>query len=74
MSNEDTMLSKTLWSETLIEMLIIALVANKPDEQIKELLNDCKNKGFKKSYLVEKVRKEMNDKSAHRVQMIIDKL
>lgn len=71
MSSEDTRLSKTLWSETLIDMLIVALVANKPDEQIKGLLNDCRKKGFKKSYLVAKVRKEVNDRSASRVQMLM---
>ena len=33
MGNDDTTQAKTLWSETLIDMLIASLKANKSDEK-----------------------------------------
>ena len=38
MAGDDKTVAKTLWSETLIDMLIASLKANKSDEQIKGLL------------------------------------
>ena len=37
--DDEKTLAKTLWSETIIDMLIATLKANKSDDQIKELLN-----------------------------------
>lgn len=72
MDNESTKtIDRTLWSETLIEMLIVALVTHKPDEQIKDLLTECKEKGFKINYLTEKIRKEINDVAASRVSKLM---
>ena len=64
MAVDDKTVAKTLWSETLIDMLIASLKANKSDAQIKGLLKECKQKGFKASYLTEKVRKELDDAAA----------
>lgn len=64
-------IDKTLWSETLIEMLIIALVAQKPDEKIKELLIECRQKGFKKRYLVQKIKKEVNEAAASKINQLM---
>ena len=65
---DDKTIAKTLWSDTLIDMLIASLKANKSDEQIKGLLKECKEKGFKASYLTGKIRKELNDAAASRIK------
>jgi len=71
MAGDDKTVAKTLWSETLIDMLIASLRANKSDVQIKGLLKECKQKGFKASYLTEKVRKELNDAAAVRIKRLM---
>lgn len=67
----DRTMDKTLWSETLIDMLIIALVAKKPDDKIKELIRECRQKGFKKNYLVRKIKKEVDEKAAVRISKLL---
>ena len=71
MAVDDKTVAKTLWSETLIDMLIASLRANKSDAQIKGLLKECKQKGFKASYLTEKVRKELSDAAAVRIKRLM---
>ena len=71
MAGDDKTVTKTLWSETLIDMLIASLKANKSDAQIKGLLKECKQKGFKTSYLTEKVRKELDDAAAVRIKRLM---
>ena len=71
MAVDDKTVAKTLWSETLIDMLIASLRANKSDEQIKGLLKECKQKRFKASYLTEKVRKELDDAAAVRIKRLM---
>ena len=71
MVGDDKTVAKTLWSETLIDMLIASLRANKSDAQIKGLLKECKQKGFKASYLTEKVRKELGDAAAVRIKRLM---
>ena len=71
MAGDDKTVAKTLWSETLIDMLIASLRANKSDAQIKGLLKECKQKGFKASYLTEKVRKELSDAAAVRIKRLM---
>ena len=68
--NDET-LAKTLWSETIIDLLVIALEKEKPDEQIKEIAQECMQKGFKKDYLVQKITKELGDKVAFRLKRLI---
>ena len=62
----DKTLAKTLWSETMIDMLIALLKANKSDEQIKGVLLECKQKVSKANYLTGKVRKELDEAAAAR--------
>jgi HKD family nuclease len=52
-------------------MLCLALKANKSDRQIKELLLECKQKGFKARYLTGKVRKEVDDAAAARIKRLM---
>lgn len=73
-NNETLTISKTIWSETLIETLIISLVANKSDEQIKEILIECLQKGFKKDYLIRKIQKETNEATKKKAVLMLNKL
>ena len=68
---DDTTIAKTLWSDTLIDMLIASLKAGKSDEQIKGLLKECKEKGFKASYLTGKVRKELDERAVSRIKRLM---
>ncbi len=68
---EDATLAKTLWSETIIDLLQIALDKEKPDDQVKEIAKECMQKGFKKDYLVEKITKELGNNAAFRLKQLI---
>ena len=68
---DDKTIAKTLWSDTLIDMLIASLKAEKSDDQIKGLLKECKEKGFKASYLTGKVRKELDERAAMRIKRLM---
>ena len=68
---DDKTIAKTLWSDTLIDMLVASLKADKSDDQIKGLLKECKEKGFKASYLTGKVRKELDERAATRVKRLM---
>jgi len=68
---DDKTIAKTLWSDTLIDMLVASLKADKSDEQIKGLLKECKGKGFKASYLTGKVRKELDERAAMRIKRLM---
>ncbi len=68
---DDKTIAKTLWSDTLIDMLVASLKADKSDDQIKGLLKECKGKGFKASYLTGKVRKELDERAAMRIKRLM---
>jgi len=67
----DETVAKTLWSETVIDLLSIALEREKSDEQVKELAQECMQKGFNKDYLVQKISKEIGNKAAFRLKQLI---
>ena len=69
---EDSTIAKTIWSETVIELLCIALKKNKPDDQIKELVKECQQKGFKKDYLIDKVSKEIDMQYSSRLKQLMN--
>ena len=69
-----TTISKTLWSETLIEMLIDSLEKNQSDKKIKKILRGLKEKKFKAKYITKKIRKSLGEKQADRVKIIIAKI
>ena len=52
-------------------MLIASLKANKPDEKIKSILKECKEKGLKASCLTGKVRKELDERAAMKIKMLM---
>ena len=69
--NEDQTIAKTLWSDTLIDMLIASLKAGKSDDQIKGLLKECKEKGFEADYLAGKVKKEIDAHASMRIRRLM---
>ena len=69
--NEDQTIAKTLWSDTLIDMLVASLKAGKSDEQLKNLLRECKEKGFDVDYLTGKITKEIDATAAMRIRRLM---
>ncbi len=65
--------AKTLWSETLIEMLIVALTKKQSDEKIIELLKELRQKKFKDEYVVSKIERSMGPDEARRVRSLLSK-
>jgi hypothetical protein len=62
-----------LWSETLIDLLIVSLEKGQSDEQIIDLLKEIKQKKFKPDYIVKKVTKSLGEKDANRVKLLLHK-
>ena len=74
MNNEDKTITKTLWSETLIEGLCADLKKDKPDPRIVDALRELKAKGFAARYITSKVRKEVGSEAATRVKNLMKKI
>ena len=66
--------AKTLWSETLIDLLIVSLEKNQSDDKVRELLKELKQKKFKADYIIGKIRKALGEKEANRVKLLLGKL
>ena len=77
MTNEDTdttkTTAKTLWSETILEILYETLRRNKPDKELLGVLKEVQQKGFKRDYILEKVLKKVDERSATRVRQLLNK-
>jgi hypothetical protein len=71
--NEDT-IPKTLWSETIIDILIDALRTGRPDDQIIPVIKGIYSRQFNTSYLLKKVQKELGQQASARVYAIIKKM
>ena len=69
-ADDDKTIAKTIWSETLIDILLVALKKNSPDDEIIKLLKDLQRKGFKKFYLIDKVTKEVDEAAGRRVRRL----
>lgn len=65
--------AKTLWSETILEILYETLRRNKPDKDVLSVLKEAQQKGFKRDYLVEKVAKKVDERAATRVRQLFGK-
>ena len=76
-NDEHETVAKTLWSETLIEVLCINLKKAKPNAAIIEMLREikakakAKAKGFKPDYINSKVKSELGDAAAGRVRSLL---
>ena len=64
---------KTLWSETLIELLIVSLQKGQSDAKIIELLKELKQKKFKPDYIVRKVTKSLGESEGDKVKLLLYK-
>lgn len=63
--------AKTLWSETILEILYETLRRNKDDDQVKQVLSEVRQKGFKRQYIIDKVRAKVDNKAAARVRSLL---
>lgn len=72
-TTNDTTIKKTLWSETLLDILYDALERNRPDYVLLEILTDLRGKGFKKHYIIQKVEKNSGEQAAKRLKRLLGK-
>ena len=62
---------KTMWFETLLESLYVALEKNKGNKTILEILRDLRAKGYQNDYLIEKVQKQVGTTAAARLKGLL---
>ena len=65
--------AKTLWTETILEILYQTLKAKKPDPELKSVLKEVMDKGFRPSQIVDKVEKKVDKQAALRVKNLLQK-
>ena len=65
---------KTLWSDTLVELLVAALKKGSADPHIINLLIEMKDRNFEAKYVTSKVRKELNEEAVNRVKKLMRKI
>ena len=63
--------AKTLWTETVLEILYLALKYDKPDKDITKLLSQIRTKGCKPAYIIRKVSEKLDDGAATRVRDLL---
>ncbi|TNF91735.1 MAG: hypothetical protein EP297_15260 [Gammaproteobacteria bacterium] len=72
-NNEDT-IPKTLWSETIIDILIDALHKGRPDDQIIPAIKSLYTRSFNTSHLIKKVNKELGEQYTTRLYALIKQI
>ena len=72
-NTDDKTVAKTLWSDTLIDILLIALRKNSTDEQLKDIIRDLYAKGYKSDYLTDKAGREIDENAARRIRLLVKK-
>lgn len=65
---------KTLWSETLLDILVVSLEKKMPDQKIIEILKELRQKRFKASYITDKVRRSLSEADAQRVKKLMGQI
>ncbi len=65
--------AKTLWTETILEILYQTLKDKKPDNAVIEVLKEVRQKGFKTEQLIQKVEKKVDKQAALRVRALLQK-
>jgi len=74
MSDDDTTrTTRTLWTETILEILYDSLDRNKDDGTIRSILREVLDKGYKPGYIIDKVRGKVNESAAARVRLLLQK-
>jgi len=64
--------AKTLWTETVLEILYETLRKKKDDTQLRNVLKEVQAKGFKREAIIEKVRKKVDAQAAARVRALLN--
>ncbi|MCW8963988.1 MAG: hypothetical protein OQL16_09340 [Gammaproteobacteria bacterium] len=72
--NQDNSIPYTLWSATLLDLLIDALRKELPDDQIIPSIRALHKRHFSATYLVRKTRQRLNEQSADRLLDLIRRL
>lgn len=63
----DQTLPKTLWSETLFDLLFDAVRRKKSDAEVKGILRDLKRRGYRADYVLSKIQRELGPDGLSRV-------
>ena len=67
----DATRTKTLWSETQLEMLYLSLEKDYPDARVKEIVADLVSRGLPETYLVEKAQDKCGAIGASRLRKLL---
>jgi len=62
---------KTLWSETILEILYTSLERKKTDKEIKKILIEVRSKGYSKDYIIKKVENKLDEQATRRVRNLL---
>ena len=65
--------AKTLWSETILEILYETLRKNKSDKELISVLKEVQQKGFKRDYILKKVARKVDESASTRVRQLLNK-
>lgn len=72
MASDDTTSNKTLWSQTILEVLYAALLKKRSDARIVEILHVIQNKGFQRTHIIRKVEAKVDKEAARRIKRLFD--
>lgn len=64
---------KTLWTETILEILYESLRKNGSDAKIREILVEVRGKGYKPGDIVDRVRRKVDTSAAARVKSLMSR-
>ncbi len=62
---------KTMWSESLLETLYVALRKDKEDALVQEIIVDLRAKDYDDEYLINKVKKKVGPNAAVRIKKLL---
>jgi len=62
---------KTMWSETLLESLYVAMEKQKGNKIVIGIIKDLKAKGYENDYLIDKVGKKVGPAAAARLKSLL---
>ena len=63
---------KTMWSESLLESLYVALRKDKEDKIVQEVISDLKAKEYEDDYIINKVKKKVGPTAAVRIEALLN--
>lgn len=62
---------RTMWSESLLESLYLALRKQKEDKIVREVIADLRAKGYDDKYITNKVKKKLGPVAAARIEALL---